>query len=94
MSFDDFKNTITQRYVKAYEFTEFEGVYCCMVIVSRIETFINYSSPSNTWVVVCNRNGVRHEGKGSTLDDALSSLRPTKVMFIDEKIEIIRNLLP
>jgi hypothetical protein len=94
MSFNDFKNTIIQRYVKTYEFTEFEGVYCCMVIVSRIETFINYSSPSNTWVVVCNRNGVRHEGKGSTLDDALSSLRPTKVMFIDEKIEIIRNLLP
>ncbi len=92
MSFDDFKNTITQRYVKAYEFTEFEGVYCCMVIVSRIETFINYST--NTWVVVCNRNSVRHEGKGSTLDDALSNLKPTKVMFIDGKIEIIRNLLP
>lgn len=89
MSFDDFKNTV-QQYGKAYKFTEFQDVYGCMVIVSGIETFINYSSLSNTWAVVCNSNGVRLEGRGGTLDDALSSFRPTKVMVVDGEVKIIR----
>jgi hypothetical protein len=77
MTFEDFKDNILQRYPDAYKFTEFEGVYCCTSIISGVTSVINYSNPSEIWVVVCNYNTVRHEGKGPTINGAFENLRPT-----------------